>query len=100
MTNTLEPDWTETLVESIREMFDHIYLNTHISDAIKNTLQVTWLEEFANILKRNKQNWLFRTYVPLHDLTKLSFLVYQSLHHLPIIKKIELPQESWNYKWV
>lgn len=91
-----------TTIDNMRNMFDHIFLSNqwHRSEEIFQTLQETWLEWLAEIIERNKRNWFFNAARPLVDLVEVSLFMYSTMEYLPITKKIELPTQNGNYKFI
>lgn len=96
--NTTQPD-----IQDIRNMFDHLFLGQAKDATAKDiaaTLQATGLESLADIIERNKQSKFFATGRPILDLVDVSMFLYSTADTLPVIKKVELPTENGDYKFI
>jgi len=56
--------------------------------------------DFVKIYLRSKENGFAHSRKILKDLSQLSFQVYQNLDNLPLQKRVILPEQDGNYKFL
>lgn len=89
-------------IQNIRDGFDELFKSSSIilSDTSKQLFDAIGIGDFAKIYMQSKKHGFAASQKVLTDLVKLSFVIYQNTSTLPIQKKVILPAQDGNYKFI